>query len=1309
MSDEATILHLLEVALEPDGTPERACADRPDLLAEVTRRWQECRRLTDDLDAMFPTRRSAARNAGEPARSRAGHRDLPVIEGYQVESVLGQGGMGVVYRAVDLRLRRPVALKTLLAGAYASRSELTRFLREARAIASLRHPHVVHVYDAGEHDGRPYFTMELVAGGSLADRLAGVPMPPTHAAALLELVAGAVEAAHVAGIVHRDLKPGNVLLAVDGTPKVSDFGLAVRSGATAEEGLTLTGQRIGTPSYMAPEQASPRWGPVGPAADVYALGAILYEALTGRPPFRGDSAAETERQLISEEPVAPSRVNAQVPRDLETICLKCLQKDPPRRYASAADFAADLRRFLRNEPIHATPISRAQQTVRWMKRHRGLASALSGVAVLLVLLTTISLVASVHFSRLERQQRALAEENATIAAEKEEQRRKAIHAEREEATLRERAEEEGRKLRQNLYFNQMNLGAQAAISRMGIGRVGEWLKPWGVGEPDLRNWEWYYLNGLCHREQARLATVSANMHVAWSPDGLRLATAGTDGTVSIWDVATWREIRRFDAHAQREVDAVAWAPDGLRLASAGRDGTVKIWLVETGQAITTFRGHPVEVNAAMWSPDGKQVASVDGRGTILVWEPQSGAVRQELRDGSQNVLDVAWSPDGTRLASTTTEVDVCIWDLASSKLTLRMAGHKNVVRRVAWSPDGTRLASASNDHTVKIWNASTGAETATFRGHVMRVQSIAWSPDGTRLASGSEDHTVNVWPANGGSDVAPLPLRGHTEQVMAVAWSPDGSRIASASLDETVRLWHADASPEVPLLSGHTEPVAALAWAPDDGTRLASASWDKAVKVWDLASVSAEPLTLREHTASARAVGWSKDGIRIATAGSDHKIHLYNASDGRLIRSLHIDAETVSELAWSDDGRRLASASSDGLVRIWDPEDGSASQYMQGHSGMASSVTWSPDGTRLASGSFDRTVRVWDVSTGRPILSMTGHGSEVNRVAWSPDGRRIASASNDQTIRLWDARTGQPQMVLRGHTTRVTCVAWAPNGTRLASCSSDHTIKLWDATTGRETMTLECGGSMVNAIAWRPDGLALASAGDDHKVRIHDATPGYVEARSPGYLPTLDRRLAANPDDAAALQVRAEINARRDNWAASATDAGRILALQPQRRWAELGYWVVGPYPSDWDVAYAPEDDPEPSRPVRAADPSATLNWQPVPLDANGYVNLGARFGRADNISAYALIRIYSPHRQNVAVLVGSDDGVRVWLNGQQIHEARQERKAVPETDAVPATLVAGWNTLLARVTNATGNHGLYLRASAEPSDLARANTADLP
>jgi serine/threonine-protein kinase len=377
MAEDNRILELVEEALCSDLTPEEVCADSPELLADVRARLDECRRVDLMFEGMFPST-PAQRILSPQSQSGA---PLPEIPGYEVLTVLGRGGHGIVYRVRHLKLKRLAALKMLLTGQYASPAELARFMREAEAIAALQHPNIVQIYDIGEVDGLPYFTMEFIGGGSLAQKLEGVPQPAQYSASIVKSLARAIHTAHLAGIIHRDVKPSNVLLALDGTPKIGDFGLARYLEGQAD--VTLGPVKVGTPSYMAPEQVVGNPGTVGPPADIYALGATLYELLTGRPPFRGETATETERQLLTREPVPPSQLNARVPRDLETICLKCLQKEPTRRYESASALADDLRRFVEGRPIRARPAGRGERAWRWCRRNPTMAA---------LLLTALSLV-----------------------------------------------------------------------------------------------------------------------------------------------------------------------------------------------------------------------------------------------------------------------------------------------------------------------------------------------------------------------------------------------------------------------------------------------------------------------------------------------------------------------------------------------------------------------------------------------------------------------------------------------------------------------------------------------------------------------------------------------------------------------------------------------------------------------------------------------------------------------------------------------------------------------------------------------------
>jgi predicted Ser/Thr protein kinase len=544
------------------------------------------------------------------------------VPGYEVLGELGRGGMGVVYRARQARLGRTVALKVLLAGAHAGEQELARFRAEAEAVARLHHPNVVQVYEVGEEGGHPYLALEYVDGGSLADRLRGTPLPAREAARLAEALARAVHAAHEKGIVHRDLKPANVLLTADGTPKVVDFGLAKRlDGATLH---TQTGAVLGTPDYMAPEQAEGQ--AVGPAADIHALGTLLYQMLTGRPPFVAENALDTLLRVRLDEPVPPSVLQPKVPRDLSTVCLKCLPKAPAQRYASARDLADDLRRFLNGEPVRARPVGRAERLWRWCRRNPAVAALLVAVALTLVVGTAVSTVLAVaadargRYADEMQRLRGLADDKAQEALEQ-----------------RARAEKAELLARRRLYLSDMRVAERAWQDRLlpvmqnVLDRHGE-----GSVEQDMRGFEWYYLARLpLYPEQVVLrGHTKAVTGAVFSPDGLRIASAGGDGSVKVWDAATGLLRLTLPGHPWGILD-VAFSPDGKQLASAGRDGTVKVWDSTTGRPERTLRGPARAVTGVAFTPDGGRLVSVSqgvvtekgqfvAGGGIRAWDLASG-------------------------------------------------------------------------------------------------------------------------------------------------------------------------------------------------------------------------------------------------------------------------------------------------------------------------------------------------------------------------------------------------------------------------------------------------------------------------------------------------------------------------------------------------------------------------------------------------------------------------------------------------------------------------------------------------------------
>jgi WD40 repeat protein len=1307
MTDESRIKELLEDILDSHCTPEEACAMCPELLPEVRRRLERMRLVGDQIEMLFPSDELGSGIVEKPA-PRPSRSELPRVDGYDVQGILGRGGMGIVYQARHLKLNRVVALKMLLAGPYASSHEVARFVRESRAVAELQHPHIVQVHEVGDLDGRPFFTMEFVEGGSLAQELAGAPQLAPRAAELVLTLAGAVHLAHTKGIIHRDLKPANILLTQDGLPKIADFGLARH--VDGDPKLTMSDARVGTPSYMAPEQALGKLGTIGPSVDIYALGAILYEMLTGRPPFRAETAIETERQVITVEAVAPSRLNANVPRDLENICLKCLHKDPARRYSTAADLAADLRRFLDGKPVFARPVGWGERMWRWAVRNRAVAVALLSITILLVLIVVGAVWAAAYFRRLERDHRKLAQEKGDLAdergrlaAEKETERERAAQAEKRETRLHHQAALQAEELRRILYLTEMNLSGQAASIPSGLGRVKELLARWEEGSPDLRNWEWYYLSGLCHRSlQTRMPHAQIVYHLAWSPNGGRLASASADRTVCIWDTSDERPTLKLKGH-DREVMAIAWSPDGQRLASASLDGTVRVWDTTSGTELFRAAGHTSEVFSVSWSPDGNLIASGGNDHTIRIWNVSDGTIRHILNGHEATVTGLTWCPDSTRLASGGRDAKICLWDVAMGKLVRTFVGHNNWVNEIAWSPDGSRLASASNDQTVRLWDPEKGVELLSIRGHSQGVTSVAWSSDCTRLTTTSYDQTVKVWSAATGAET--FTLRGHLGPLTSVAWNPKQDRLASGGYDRMIKIWSASTGPETPALMAHDKPIQSVAWCPRGPKLFASSDAGGTIKIWDMAQQQVQATLLGdEHVVYS--VAWHPGGTWLAAGDGNGAVRIWDVGSGKEPQVLKAHAGAVLSVAWSPDGRRLATGGLDKSIRIWDVASGKIIRVIESHQHSVYSVAWNSDGLRLVSASGDRTVKIWNVASGAEIVGYRGHKSEVISVEWSPDGTMLASAGFDQNVHLWDAATGNRKTILRGHTAHVAQVSWSSNATRLASAGRDGTVKVWDTNTGREALTLDGHASQVNAVAWSPDGMILVSAGEDHQIRIHDATAGYLEARASQLLPAIDRRLIADSARSSDWRLRAEIYARNHNWDQAAIDARQYLLLKPHPTWFIPGCLSAGPYPAGLSGRHPPEDANIFADKLSHLDDSghATgINWRVVPYSSQGILDFGAITEYRDYVSAYALFPIYSLDEQDVAILVGTDDQARLWLNGERLYESLRSRMATPDEDAISAKLKSGWNTLLVRVANETGEHALFLRLSDSAADLARA------
>jgi WD40 repeat protein len=972
--------------------------------------------------------------------------DWPRVPGYQVLGVLGRGGMSVVYKARQVNADRLVALKMILAGGEANPAELARFRTEAEAIARLQHPHVVQVFEVGQHQGLPFFSLEFCPGGSLHRQLAATPLPPQEAAALVAKLARGVQAAHAARVLHRDLKPGNVLLAADGTPKVTDFGLAKKLDA---QGVTLSGDIMGTPSYMAPEQASGQSKEVGPATDVYALGAILYECLTGRPPFKAATAWDTLTQVVFTEPVLPRQLNAQVPRDLETICLKCLHKEAPKRYASAAELADDLGRFQAGEPIIARPVGRLERGMKWVRRK----PALAALSALLVLVFFAGVAGVIWQWRLA-----------------------VDFAQAEQRTAYARA-------------------VALAYAEWRAGNAGNAQQLLHECRPELRGWEWHYLRRLFQVRQ--LATLDGHgevLAVAFSPDGSRFASAGAGGNVKVWDRQSLQEVFTLRGHAAA-VTAVVFSSDGRRLASGSADGSVRVWDATGGVSVLTWPAHAA-VTGLSFDPAGRRLAST-GRGErplegeLKLWDATTGKALAGKTWG--NLLTaVVFGADGRSLVTSAHDGNVVVWDAA----TLDASPHdfKGQPERfapwtsVALSADGQWVTAGSSVGIVRVWGKSTAQEflTPTQAG----VSGLVFAGrDGRILAAAMANNCVQAWFTKTGKPA--FTLRGHQRAVTAVACSPDGRCLVSGSRDRTVKLWDISRHDEDMTLIRSSEGVTSVAFSPD-GAWLASAMRDKAVKVSNLATrkvvVRVRSLPAVVHGLAFRPGGGEDlTPTLLATAGGDGTVRIWEVPAGQEKLCLRGHGGPVHAVAFRPDGDCLASAGDDGTIRVWGAMSGRERRCLRGHDGPVRAVAFSPDGRRLASAGDDGTVRVWAGTAGQELLTLGDHGGPVYAVVFSRDGRYLATAGQDEAVRVWDAATGDLIQTLRGHAGAVRALTYGPGG-RLASAGDDMAVRLWDSA-GHELLALRGHADAVRALAFSPDGHRLASASEDRTIKIWDGTP----------------------------------------------------------------------------------------------------------------------------------------------------------------------------------------------------------------------------
>jgi eukaryotic-like serine/threonine-protein kinase len=1030
--------------------------------------------------------------------SRAGSDGLPVIPGYEVLGELGRGGMGVVYRAWQKGLNRTVAVKMVHAGAQASPKVLSRFRVEAEAVARLEHPNIVQVHEVGEHAGSPFLVLELVEGPNLAQWLAGTPRPAREAAELLKTLARAVHCAHRQGVVHRDLTPANVLLTSEGRPKITDFGLAklIIGGGDLR---TQTGELLGTPSYMAPEQAASRHEAIGVATDVYALGAILYELLTGRPPFKAESALETLRQVVVHEPVAPSRLRPKLPGDLETICLKCLEKEPSHRYASAAALAEDLQRFLENRPIKARRTSAVERFRRWCRRNPAVAALCGVTATLLWALTVVSVTAAVRIDKAR--QRAFDEATAEKAA-----REQADRAAAAETLARRRAQE--RLVRLNIVTGNLLTGARDCDYGSALLRYSQ---AWMLDRDDPSTEPMHRLRLACLLERyPRLEGIcfhtSPVLEAHFDAKGGRVLTRTLDGRAFLWNPYRSLPIASPLPH-DGKVLCAALSLDGTRAITTGTDGTARLWAAATGQPLGAPMRHPDVVRHAAFGPDGQRLATACNDGTVRFWTVPGGKLLEPAMRLESEVRFVGFSPDGRLIVTVDGHNTARVWDAVAGRQPTRALPHRLTpgtpseyrYQPPLFSPDSARLLTA-HDRTVEVCDARTGAEAMPRRTVDFAINHAALSSDGRRILLVGKWSRSDLLDAASGRTIRSF---DHPREVQAGCLSVDGKRVATSSSMGLIHVRDAQTRAYVVRPFAHAASLTELAFTPE-GDRLLSVSLDGTVRIWDVGfepfkEVSyeyscgsadrlflagrylspdgswevrpegaagarlqrrrgEEPGPLLAHPGPVRKARFAPDGRSVLTADERH-VQVWDAGTGRPRGPLLSVNGALIWAQFSDDGSQLMLIDTGGTVSVHATESGrvvlgpialDAKLLSEGDQLIRKVVTLSPDGRRLAvhfPGRVPRETRVYEVDTGRLLAIETLSSGLVSSLAFSPDSTRLASAATDTLVRVWDAGTGKPISPPMQHPTFVWRATFAPDGRLVVTLDGTH-IRLWDSATG---------------------------------------------------------------------------------------------------------------------------------------------------------------------------------------------------------------------------------------------------------------------